>query len=147
MHENPRGRAPWIALAALTVLLVGVGIAARMSMRPAPAPPAPAPAVVDVIHEPPEPDAPDSVAIKHRWLDDVAGLDLGTLPPGRREVFLRHANAQECTCGCGYTLAGCRASDMSCDISGPRLEALLDSVRTGRITGAAGLRERPPGGG
>ncbi|HTK32160.1 MAG TPA: hypothetical protein VL332_09370 [Candidatus Saccharimonadaceae bacterium] len=85
----------------------------------------------------------DSTAYKNRWLDEVRGMDLGGLPGRQKELFLRYANAQHCTCGCGYTLAGCKASDMSCEISGGRLEALLDSVRTGRITSARGVRARP----
>jgi hypothetical protein len=85
----------------------------------------------------------DSTAYKNRWLDEVRGTDLSGVPERQKELFLRYANAQHCTCGCGYTLAGCKASDMSCEISGGRLEALLDSVRTGRITSARRVRARP----
>ena len=85
----------------------------------------------------------DSVAYKSRWLDDVRGVDFSALDAKKREVFLRFANAERCTCGCGYTLAGCRASDMTCDVSGASLQALLDSVRAGRITSARGVRSRP----
>lgn len=88
----------------------------------------------------------DSASIKARWIEDLSGFDLSGLSAARRDLFLRAANSQRCTCGCGYTLAGCRQSDMSCDISGPRLAALLDSVRTGALRGAAGLRERPHSG-
>jgi hypothetical protein len=88
----------------------------------------------------------DSSAIKARWLDDVHGMDLAPLTSAQREIFLRFANSEHCTCGCGYTLAGCRASDMSCEVSGPRLEALMDSVRTGKIRSARGVRSRPSGG-
>lgn len=89
----------------------------------------------------------DSSVIKNRWHDEVSGLDLAGLDLRRHELFIRFANAERCTCGCGYTLAGCRASDMSCEVSGPRLAALLDSVRLGRIRSASGLRARPNGGG
>lgn len=147
MHPSldSRGRAHWIALVALVILAAGLAVAAQYWRKPAGDPGARP--VLDVIGEAPEETAIDSVAFKSRWLDDVRGLDLASLSPDRRDLFLRHANAQRCTCGCGYTLAGCRASDMSCEVSGPRLEALLDSVRTGRLTRADGLRTKPPGGG
>jgi hypothetical protein len=89
----------------------------------------------------------DSASIKARWIEDISGMDVSGLSPVRREIFLRAANSQRCTCGCGYTLAGCRQSDMSCDISGPRLTALLDSVRAGKLRDASGLRARPHAGG
>ena len=150
---RPRGRVPWIALVALAALALGIGAAYRQWRPPrAPVPPSPG-------GEPPErmidqalgqarpgsePGAPvDSAAIKQRWVDEVRGVDLSGLDSTRRVVFVRFANAERCTCGCGYTLAGCRASDMTCDVSGPRLEALRDSVRTGRIRSARGIRARP----
>jgi len=86
---------------------------------------------------------PDSFVYKHRWIDELNGFDLTTLDPAKRALFLRYANSEMCTCGCGYTLAGCRQSDMDCDISGPHLTALLDSVRTGKIRQADGLRSAP----
>jgi hypothetical protein len=141
-------RARWIGLAALGFLLVGLAVGARLWRHPHPASsPALTPPVADVIGEALEAARVDSAAIKRRWIDDVRGIDLTRLDPPRRELFLRYANAERCTCGCGYTLAGCRATDMSCEISGPHLDALLDSVRAGRITSARGLRARPGGGG
>jgi hypothetical protein len=97
-------------------------------------------------HLPPGHPAIDSTAIKHRWIDDVRGVDVSMLDPDMRALFVRFANARECTCGCGYTLAGCKASDMTCEVSGAALEALRDSIRLGRIVVARGIRERPPGG-
>ena len=149
MTSSPaRGRAPWIALTALVILFAGVAVAIRLWSPPHPASQTAAvPPVADVIGEALEVARTDSAAIKSRWIDDVRGLDLAGLAPARREVFLRYANAERCTCGCGYTLAGCRASDMSCEISGPRLEGLLDSVRAGLVRDATHLRARPNGGG
>ena len=85
----------------------------------------------------------DSTAIKHRWLDHVRGVDIASLDPDQRVLFVRFANARECTCGCGYTLAGCKASDMTCEVSGAALEALRDSIDAGKIVVARGIRERP----
>jgi hypothetical protein len=89
------------------------------------------------------PALPDTAADKSRWTPVVKGFDVSGLSPVRREMFVRFANAQRCTCGCGYTLAGCRTYDPSCPVSGPRVEKLLDSVRTGRYSSAPGTRPKP----
>jgi len=153
------GRVHWLALVAIAVLVAGVGIAWRQSRVPRvpgyQAAPASEPTTGPLGEPPGEPPGQvveqalrqaarfDSTAFKQRWIDEVRGADLSGLDSTRRELFLRFANAEQCTCGCGYTLAGCRASDMTCDISGPRIAALLDSVRAGRIHGARGIRSRP----
>ena len=85
----------------------------------------------------------DSTEIKTGWRDEVPGVDLATLAPAQRDLFLRVANTQKCTCGCGFTLAGCRTYDTTCPVSGPRVRALADSVRRGWIASARGLRARP----
>ena len=85
----------------------------------------------------------DSAALRGAWHDEVRGLDYTDLDSTRHELFLRFANAERCGCGCGFTLAGCLASDMTCEESRPRAQALLDSVRAGKIRSARGLRERP----
>src|SRR5262249_20046602 len=82
---------------------------------------------------------------KKAWVDDIPDLDLASLSGGQRETFLRIANGRRCTCGCGFTLAGCRRFDSEGEGSGPRAEALFHSVRAGRVTGAAGVPGRPPG--
>ena len=80
---------------------------------------------------------------KSRWMAEVKGFDVTDLSPVRREMFVRFANAQRCTCGCGYTLAGCRSYDPTCPVSGPRVQKLLDSVRAGLYASGAGARARP----
>jgi len=79
---------------------------------------------------------------KKEWVEDVPDLDLHTLTPAARETFLRIANGRRCTCGCGFTLAGCRRFDSECPVSGPRAAALFDSVRSGRIADAQGFPKR-----
>jgi hypothetical protein len=140
------------AAAIVAAVAIGAAIALRGSHPPA-APAAPTVAPSDTAAN----DAAiehalavartDSASIKARWIEDISGMDVSGLSAARREIFLRAANSQRCTCGCGYTLAGCRQSDMSCDISGPRLTALLDSVRAGKLRDASGLRARPRAGG
>jgi hypothetical protein len=89
------------------------------------------------------PIVPDSTEIKTGWRDEVRGIDLAVFTPTQRELFVRYANAEPCTCGCGFTLAACRENDLTCPVSLPRVEGLRDSVLAGHITSARGLRERP----
>lgn len=145
----PRSPARAIGAIAVILLLAGLGVAVwqwRASVTPRPTPGAPAanePSGEHAVDQALALAEVDSAAIKSRWVEEVSGIDVARLPEPKREIFLRFANAERCTCGCGYTLAGCRASDMECDVSGGRLVALLDSVRDGRITSAEGVRERP----
>ncbi|HET7224246.1 MAG TPA: hypothetical protein VFK69_00930 [Candidatus Eisenbacteria bacterium] len=139
---NPRV----VVLVALIVLAAGLAVWLNTARPPAPravAPAAPAEPDSGVIARALQNAEPDSAAIKSRWIDDLNGMDVSQLAPGKRMLFLRYANSERCTCGCGYTLAGCRQSDMDCSISGPHLAALLDSVRAGRIRSADGLRQPP----
>jgi hypothetical protein len=87
--------------------------------------------------------AGDSTAIKNRWMDDIKELELASLTPAQHELFLRIANTRHCTCGCGYTLAGCRAYDSECETSAPLVRALYDSARAGLLHQTNGLRSRP----
>jgi hypothetical protein len=84
---------------------------------------------------------------KSRWVSEVKGFDYSDLNRDRRTRFIRFANAERCTCGCGYTLAGCRTYDPSCPVSGPRVQALLDSVRAGLHVAPATVRRRHAGSG
>lgn len=156
-HNSESGRSSWIAVLVLAVLAVGLAIAMRQSgiLKDAPSrvtsrasgTPDPGDRVIQQALKQTARAVPDSVAIKHRWLDDVRGVDVSGLDSRRHELFLRFANARECTCGCGYSLAGCKGSDMTCEVSGSALAALIDSIRAGRITSARGIRARPRNGG
>jgi hypothetical protein len=147
MHsrEEERGRVPWIAALVLLALAAGLGAAiAHWRVPRAHAPPEPAAVDTsgDVVGRALE-QAADSAAIRARWVDEINGLDLTGLDTAKREVFIRFANAERCTCGCGYTLAGCRAYDPTCEVSLPIVEALLDSVRRGLVRDTRGIRPRP----
>ena len=151
-------RTRWIGLAALAVLGVSIAIGVWRAGTPRPA------GTVDVNPSdeaiaralrqargdsalPAAPADPGAAEDKSRLMPEVKGFDVSDLAPERRQMFVRFANAQRCTCGCGYTLAGCRTYDPSCPVSGPRVEKLLDSVRAGRYSGRAGARSVPPRGG
>jgi hypothetical protein len=138
----------WIGLAAVVALIGGLAMAMVQWRRPAAAgrtpdrerrtaPDTSSDRVID------QAIGPREGSDKTRWVDEVPGLDVSDLDPARQLVFLRHANSERCTCGCGYTLAACRVYDSTCEKSEPRVVALLDSVRSGRITDARGLREPP----
>jgi hypothetical protein len=146
--HDPSGRIRWIAILAVAGLIAGLSAAWWYSRPPRPAPLASTPDAGtglpdDAIHRGLRAAAEDSAAIKARWVNEVPGFDLSDLNATRREIFVRFANAERCTCGCGFTLAACRAYDPSCEVSAPRVQTLLDSVRAGHITSAAGVRKRP----
>jgi hypothetical protein len=154
MHAQPHssGRAHLIAIVALLAFAIGLTVwftsfRHASILPPAASGPSPDTTTDAAIEQALGAARIDSVAYKSRWLDEVPGISLAALSPGKRELFLRFANAERCTCGCGYTLATCRAADMTCEVSGPHLEALLDSVRAGRIQSARGVRARPSSGG
>ena len=150
--HDPSGRIRWFTIFAVAGLIAGLTAAWWYARPPRPAPRSPAAGVPDTLPAMPD-DAihrglrratDDSTAIKTRWVEEVPGFDPAGLDAARREIFVRFANAERCTCGCGYTLAACRAFDSSCEVSGPRVQSLLDSVRAGRIRSASGIR-KPPG--
>ena len=82
---------------------------------------------------------------KNAWVDEVPGADLKPFSANQRQVFLAFANAERCTCGCGFTLGACRQYDSSCEVSLPRVQRLYDSVAAGLLTQARGVRQRPDG--
>jgi hypothetical protein len=143
--SGEHGRASTIVvLVVLAVFAAGIAVwwseTHRERAMPVATPDAPAGSVQRAL----ENAEPDSSEIKIRWVEDVPGIDLAALTEPRREVFVRFVNARSCTCGCGYTLGACRNFDPTCEVSGPLVEALFDSVKAGRIERVpAGLRERP----
>lgn len=141
-----------LGIIALVAVVVGVGWAAwswelrREAEKAAAKPPADPVSDAVIRHALESAGGPaGEVSEKTRWADVVPGIDLESLSPGSRDVFLRFANAERCTCMCGYTLAACRNYDAECETSLPRVQALYDSVRRGQIVSAEGLRQRPIG--
>ena len=158
--KRPRGTR-WIAILAVLLLVAGVAVAvrSRQGVERSSAPAAPPVVSADDAEPTPEGEAPSAEPRipddethrraltgdkeKSKWVDEIPGLDVADLSAKQLDVFLSSANTQRCTCGCGYTLAGCRVYDSTCEKSGPRVAALLDSVRAGQIRDATGLRKRP----
>jgi hypothetical protein len=131
-----------IGLAALLVLLLGLW-AARGSFGPRDREAGPDEPGDDVVARAMSqaPPVVDSTAIKMRWHDEVRGIEIDALNPEQHELFVRHANAG--LCSCGFTLAGCKANDMTCEECGARLTALRDSILAGQLKTAKGIRARP----
>jgi cytochrome c biogenesis protein CcmG/thiol:disulfide interchange protein DsbE len=50
---------------------------------------------------------------------EIPGVDLTKLTPEKRTAAIQALNADDCTCGCGLTLAACRINDPECNISLP----------------------------
>jgi thiol-disulfide isomerase/thioredoxin len=65
---------------------------------------------------------------------ELPGLDLTVLDPKQKQAVLKHLNSEDCTCGCGMTLAQCRILDPTCPTS---LQAAHDIV-------AAASGKHPP---
>ena len=135
-HASADGRISWIAAVALVALLAG--LVAWFANWRAVAPENPEPidplaafdstsdAVIDrALGQIPV----DSTELKQRWMDDIKQIEVAALTPRQLEHFVRFANARQCTCGCGYTLAACRTFDQPAD---PRGVARFDHGRIHR---------------
>ena len=145
--SNERGRVRWVGVVALAVLVAGVALAITQwrPLRPSIAPrDVASPDTSDAVIDEALSQAPvDSAELKSRWMDEVKDIDVSMLTAKQLDIFVRYANAERCTCGCGFTLAACRTFDPTCPVSQPRVEALRDSVASGKIRNAVGLRQRP----
>jgi thiol-disulfide isomerase/thioredoxin len=55
---------------------------------------------------------------------EIPGVDLTRLTPAKRTEAIKAMNANDCTCGCGLTLAECRINDPECGVSLPLAQEL-----------------------
>ena len=62
------------------------------------------------------------------YATEIPGLALSDLKPSQREEVLRRLNTENCTCGCGLTMAQCRINDPSCVVSLPAAEKVVKDV-------------------
>ena len=58
----------------------------------------------------------------------IPGLELEKLSAANRTAILTKLNADNCTCGCGLTLAACRINDPNCGISLPIAQKIVDEI-------------------
>jgi thiol-disulfide isomerase/thioredoxin len=66
------------------------------------------------------------------YATEIPGVDLKALTPRQKEDALRRLNTENCTCGCGLTLAQCRINDPTCTVSLPAAKKLVDAIARGR---------------
>lgn len=59
---------------------------------------------------------------------EIPGVDLTTMSPAQRTAAIKALNAEDCTCGCGLTLAECRINDPTCNISLPLARKLVENL-------------------
>jgi thiol-disulfide isomerase/thioredoxin len=59
---------------------------------------------------------------------NLPGVELGKLSPEQRKAALHKFNAEDCNCGCKFTLAQCRIYDPACQISRKRTEEIVKDV-------------------
>jgi cytochrome c biogenesis protein CcmG, thiol:disulfide interchange protein DsbE len=59
---------------------------------------------------------------------EIPGVDLTKLSAAKRTEAIKALNAQDCTCGCGLTLAECRINDPECGISLPLARTLVEKI-------------------
>lgn len=60
--------------------------------------------------------------------DDIAVVDFTDLDQAQKRTALRAANAAQCTCGCGLTLAQCVATDSTCPIRTTNIDRIKAMV-------------------
>ena len=56
---------------------------------------------------------------------ELPGVDLSKLSLRQKKIALRRFNADNCTCGCQYTLAQCRIWDSACAVSKAATEKII----------------------
>jgi cytochrome c biogenesis protein CcmG, thiol:disulfide interchange protein DsbE len=59
---------------------------------------------------------------------EIPGVDLTKMTPAKRTEAIKAMNAEQCTCGCGLTLAECRINDPDCGISLPLAQKLAERI-------------------
>jgi cytochrome c biogenesis protein CcmG/thiol:disulfide interchange protein DsbE len=65
----------------------------------------------------------------------IPGVDLSKLTPAQRTEAVKALNADDCTCGCGLTLAECRINDPECSISLPLARATVEKIAAASTAG------------
>jgi thiol-disulfide isomerase/thioredoxin len=76
-------------------------------------------------------DATKALLTKAAQAKEIPGVDLTTLTPAQRTEALKALNAEDCTCGCGLTLAACRINDPDCSISLPIAKKIAERIAKG----------------
>jgi thiol-disulfide isomerase/thioredoxin len=59
---------------------------------------------------------------------ELPGVSFAGLTVAQKKIALHRLNAENCTCGCGLTLAQCRINDTSCPVSGDIAMKIVHSI-------------------
>jgi len=77
---------------------------------------------------------------------ELPGVDLSKLAPEQKKIALHRFNADNCTCGCNFTLAQCRIWDSACAVSKAATEKIIAEVSgPGPSPNNAGAGSAAPG--
>ena len=60
--------------------------------------------------------------------NEIPGIDLSVLSEDDRKKVMQRTNVEKCSCGCGFTIAGCRHLDISCGVSLPMARQIVTEV-------------------
>ena len=63
-------------------------------------------------------------------IKDIPGVDLSRVPADRRAEVIQALNGENCTCGCGLSVAKCRIDDPACDVSLPVAKTIVAKYMT-----------------
>ena len=70
---------------------------------------------------------------------EYPGVDLSKLNADQRKAAQRQLNENNCSCGCGLTVAQCLVNDTSCAISKAMAERVVQALLTGKPSLAPGV--------
>ncbi len=73
-------------------------------------------------------DSKKALLAKAAQAKEIPGVDLASLTPEQRTTALKRLNAEDCTCGCGLTIAACRINDPACGVSLPLAKKIVDEI-------------------
>ena len=76
-------------------------------------------------------DSAKQLLVNAAQATEIPGVDLTKMTPEKRTEAIKAMNAENCTCGCGLTLAACRINDPSCSTSLPLARALAEKIAQG----------------
>jgi len=62
---------------------------------------------------------------------EIPGVDLTKMTPAQRTAAIKAMNSDDCTCGCGLTIAACRINDPTCSVSLPLAQKLAERIAKG----------------
>ena len=59
---------------------------------------------------------------------EIPGIDMTVLSEEEQKKVMARTNVEKCSCGCGFTIAGCRHLDQSCGVSLPMAKQIVTEI-------------------